>query len=330
MAAESLIIQFKGEDDDEEAKKKRAKEKERRRKMYVRSVGTSAFKDFMSPAPFVDQTLITAANFALEEAGATIDKGGLQFGVDFDKSMYEEYEKEVSDISDEELKLEKSIEYLNYIIEAQKEVDGEMYDVHIQKINEFNEMLKNGMEYQSRIRKDVERYMKRIEVEFKPFQFYGVGKTDPKMADMLGSVGIAYDRINKTVEMGIQASTLEYETESFGRKTVKKIPKELQQAMYIAALAQLSATVSLLPSEAASTSNKIQKLIQQEAKTESQLERERKDEIKKRIGDRDEFYKGYESGMYSAINAYSLREYKKNITELTDEEIDKAMYEMGY
>jgi hypothetical protein len=70
MAAESLISQFKGDDDDEEAKKKRAKEKERRRKMYVRSVGTSAFKDFISPAPFVDQTLITAANFALEEAGA--------------------------------------------------------------------------------------------------------------------------------------------------------------------------------------------------------------------------------------------------------------------
>jgi hypothetical protein len=55
--------------------------------------------------------------------------------------MYEDYEKEVLDISDEELKLEKSIEYLNYIIEAQKQVDGEMYDVHIQKINEFNKRI---------------------------------------------------------------------------------------------------------------------------------------------------------------------------------------------
>jgi hypothetical protein len=132
------------------------------------------------------------------------------------------------------------------------------------------------MEYQSRIRKDVERYMKRIEVEFKPFQFYGVGKTDSKDADMLGSVGIAYDRMDKTSEMFKQAVTLEYETESFGRKTVKKIPKELQQAMYIAAIAQLFATISVIPSEFASTSNKIQKLVQNEAKTESQLEEKEK------------------------------------------------------
>jgi hypothetical protein len=63
-----------------------------------------------------------------------------------------------------------------------------------------------------------------------------------KDANMLGSVGIAYDRMDKTSEMFIQAATLEYETESFGRKTVKKIPQELQQAMYIAAVSQLAAT----------------------------------------------------------------------------------------
>ena len=90
---------------------------------------TSAAKDFLSPLPVVDEALITVLNYGLEESGASIDKGDFEFGVDFDKSMYEEYEKEVLDISDEELKLEKSIEYLNYIVEAQKEVDGEMYDV---------------------------------------------------------------------------------------------------------------------------------------------------------------------------------------------------------
>jgi hypothetical protein len=41
------------------------------------------------------------------------------------------------------------------------------------------------------------------------------------------------------------------------------------------------------------------------------------------------FTKDVESGMYSAINAYSLREYKKTATELTDEEIEK-MYEILY
>ena len=186
------------------------------------------------------------------------------------------------------------------------------------------------MEYQSRIRKDVERYMKKIEVELKPFQLYEAGKTNKKLTDMLGSVGIAIDRMDKTSEMFKQAATLEYETESFGRKTVKKIPKELQPALYIAAVGQLASSVSLLPSEAASTSNKIQKLVQKEAKTESQLEAGRKDDIKKIISEKSDLYKGYESGIYSAMNAHSLREYKKRITEMTDDEVMNVMKEMGY
>ena len=176
-----------------------------------------------------DEALITVLNYGLEESGASIDKGDFEFGVDFDKSMYEEYEKEVLDISDEELKLEKSIEYLNYIVEAQKEVDGEMYDVHKQKINEFDERLKSGMEYQSRIRKDVERYMKKIEVELKPFQLYEAGKTNKKLTDMLGSVGIAIDRMDKTSEMFKQAATLEYEQSHSEERQLKKYQKNFSQ-----------------------------------------------------------------------------------------------------
>ncbi len=75
MTAEALISQFKGDEDDEEAKKKRAKEKERRRKMYIKSMSTSAAKDFLSPLPVIDEALITALNYGLEESGASIDKG---------------------------------------------------------------------------------------------------------------------------------------------------------------------------------------------------------------------------------------------------------------
>jgi hypothetical protein len=70
-------------------------------------------------------------------------------------------------------------------------IDGEMYDVHNQKINEFDKRIQSEEEYPKNIREDIERYMKNIEVEPKPFQLYELGKTDSKMTDMLGSVGIA-------------------------------------------------------------------------------------------------------------------------------------------
>jgi hypothetical protein len=322
MTAEALISLFKGDDeDDDEAKKKRVKEKERRRKMYTRSISTSAAKDFLSPAPFIDQPIIYLLNKSLEETGASIDKGSFEFGVDFKKSVYKDYEKDIKDIDDEELKLNKSIKYLSDIIESQKMIDGEMYDVHNQKINEFDKRIQSEEEYPKNIREDIERYMKNIEVESKPFQLYGLGKTDSKMTDMLGSIGIAFDRMDKTVEMFRQALSLEYETESFGNKTIKKIPKELQQVMYIAAIGQLFSTISVLPSEFASTSNKIQKLVQNEAKTESQLELKRKNEIKKLIVETKPDYKGVESRVYSSLNTYAVGEYNKTLIEMNDEEM---------
>jgi hypothetical protein len=322
MTAEALISQFKGDDeDDDEAKKKRVKEKERRRKMYTRSISTSAAKDFLSPAPFIDQPIIYLLNKSLEETGASIDKGSFEFGVDFKKSVYEDYKKDIKDIDDEELKLNKSIKYLSDIIESQKMIDGEMYDVHNQKINEFDKRIQSEEEYPKNIREDIERYMKNIEVEPKPFQLYELGKTDSKMTDMLGSVGIALDRMDKTSEMFRQALSLEYETESFGNKTIKKIPKELQQVMYIAAIGQLFSTISVIPSEFASTSNKIQKLVQNEAKTESQLELKRKNEIKKLIVETKPDYKGVESRVYSSLNTYAVGEYNKTLIEMNDEEM---------
>jgi hypothetical protein len=322
MTAEALISQFKGDDeDDDEAKKKRVKEKERRRKMYTRSILTSAAKDFLSPAPFIDQPIIYLLNKSLEQTGASIDKGSFEFGVDFKKSVYEDYKKDIKDIDDEELKLNKSIKYLSDIIESQKMIEGEMYDVHNQKINEFDKRIQSEEEYPKNIREDIERYMKNIEVEPKPFQLYELGKTDSKMTDMLGSVGIALDRMDKTSEMFRQALSLEYETESFGNKTIKKIPKELQQVMYIAAIGQLFSTISVLPSEFASTSNKIQKLVQNEAKTESQLELKRKNEIKKLIVETDPDYKGVESRVYSSLNTYAVGEYNKTLIEMNDEEM---------
>jgi len=330
MAAESIISQFKGDDDDEEAKKRRSKEKERRRQMYIKSISTSASKDFLSPLPVADEAIIYFINKGLEEAGTSVDRGEFEFSVDFEKKVYEDYQKEILDIDDEEMKFEKSMYYLDEIVELQKEVDGEMYDVHRQKINELNERFKSDMEYTKNIRQDVERYMKKIEKERKPFQLYDSGKTKTKVADFLGSVGIAYDRMYKIQDMFTQAASLEYEQDMYGRKTVKKIPKELQNAMYIAAVAQLGSTLSVFPSEFASTSNKIQKLVQQQAKSESQLEAERKDEIKKLILKQDEYFKGYESGMYSYMNQESLKKYKKRITELTDDEILDMMMEIGY
>jgi hypothetical protein len=127
--------------------------------------------------------------------------------------------------------------------------------------------------------------------------------------------------MEKTQEMFRQALSLEYETESFGKKTVKKIPKELQQVMYIAAIGQLFSTISVIPSEFASTSNKIQKLVQNEAKTESQLELKRKNEIKKLIVETDPEYKGVESKVYSSLNTYAVREYNKTLIEMNDEEM---------
>jgi hypothetical protein len=330
MAAESIISQFKGDDDDEEAKKRRSKENERRRQMYTKSIATSASKDFLSPLPVADEAIIYFINKGLEGAGTSMDRGEFEFGVDFEKKVYEDYQKEILDIDDEEMKFEKSMYYLDEIVELQKEVDGEMYDVHRQKINEFNERFKSDMEYTKNIRQDVERYMKKIEKERKPFQLYESGKTKKKVADFLGSVGIAYDRMYKTQDMFRQAASLEYEQDVYGRKTVKKIPEELQNAMYIAAVAQLGSTLSVFPSEFASTSNKIQKLVQQQAKSESQLETERKDEIKKLILKQDEGFNGYESRMYSHMNQESLKKYKKRITELTDDEILDMMMEIGY
>jgi hypothetical protein len=325
MTAEALISQFKGDDeDDDEAKKKRVKEKERRRKMYTRSIATSAAKDFLSPAPFIDQPIIYLLNKSLEETGASIDKGSFELGVDFKKSMYEDYKKDIKDIDDEELKLNKSIKYLSDIIESQKMIEGEMYDVHNQKINEFDKRIQSEEEYPKNIREDIERYMKNIEVEPKPFQLYGLGKTNSKMTDMLGSLGIALDRMDKTQEMFRQAASLEYETESFGNKTIKKIPKELQQVMYIAAIGQLFSAISVLPSEVASTSNKIQKLVHNEAKTESQLELKRKNEIKKLIVETDPDYKGVESRVYSSLNTYAVGEYNKTLIEMNDEEIKEV------
>jgi 5S rRNA maturation endonuclease (ribonuclease M5) len=62
-------------------------------------------------------------------------------------------------------------------------------------------------------------------------------------------------------------------------------------------------------------------LVQNEAKTESQLELKRKNEIKKLIVETDPDYKGVESRVYSSLNTYAVREYNKTLIEMNDEEM---------